>query len=29
TLGHYLLIALIIIGNIGYFGTRENARRKV
>ena len=29
TLGHYLLIALIIIGNIGYFGTRENSRRKV
>jgi len=29
TLGHYLLIALIIIGNIGYFGTRENARRNV
>lgn len=29
TLGHYMLIILIIIGNIGYFGTRENARRNV
>jgi len=29
TLGHYLLVVLIIIGNIGYFGTRENSRRNV
>jgi len=29
TLGHYMLVVLIIIGNIGYFGTRENSRRNV
>lgn len=29
TLGHYMLIVLIIIGNIGYFGTKENSRRNV
>jgi hypothetical protein len=29
TIGHYMLILFIVIGNIGYFGYTRYARRKV